>query len=288
MAATVKVTTDASSSPQPPQDIVAQRPISMLDFRKRYRKILLAFGISEVILGGFLIFLTTATLTIAKGPNYYFGVSVYCFFGDFFTYIGIGIWSGTCGLLAGVLGIVIKIKQFASLYIANMTVAIITAHFSCVGVVLSGLAARFSVCATEMRELHIAIACLCFIMMIINMAHAVVCCNRTCCEEGYLIPQQMSHSLQQNMECSETPVRDYQHLITSDVQKSEQPDPVAMIFRKKGDEMHHGPANQNTEESGKMVKPSTNLRQIQLESRVDRSEQLLKLEKSSGTNETGS
>lgn len=272
MAATADAEAIADTSvPQPPPDVTAQYPLSLVDFRKRYRKILLAFGITEVIVGGFLIFLTIATLTIAQGPNYYFGGQVYCFFGDFFTYVGIGIWCGTCGLSAGVLGIVIKIKQSASLYVANMTLAIVTAYFSSVGIVLSGLAARFSVCMTELRELHIAIACLCFTMMVVNIAHAVVCCSRTCCDEGYLIPQQMSSLSQQNVACPQTPLAHNQHLITSEIQRSEQPDSVALKLSEKQERISPDPINQNKEDSeDQMIKPAAKLTQIQLESRVDR------------------
>lgn len=273
-----------ASHPQPPQDVIPQYPISLVDFRKRYRKILLAFGITEVVLGGFLVFLSIAALTLAKGPNYYFGGDVYCFFGDFFTYVGIGIWCGTCGLLAGVLGIVIKIKQSASLYIANMTLAIITAHFSCVGVVLSSLAARFSVCQSELRELHIAIACICFIMMVANIAHAAISCSRTCCDEGYIIPQQISSTLQQDVVNPQTAFVNNPSIDNNEIEALRPPDPVALKPPEKHEEVHSDPVNLKNEDNDKVEKPLSNPPRLQLESRVDRSEWLLKPQSLDETN----
>ena len=83
-------------------------------------------------------------------------------------------------ITTGILGIRVMNKASRSMYIANMTMAIITANITFAGLVISGIATAVSWFSVTLMALHSIIAILCFAAMVMTITHSALCCSGVC------------------------------------------------------------------------------------------------------------
>lgn len=180
-----------------------EKPISVKnDPRKRYCRILLGLGVTEVVFAAISISIAIGTAYLATDhhlrrhhsanidvtdlhyADYVFGSSCYGAMSS--SYMSQRVWCGIFAVITGILGIFIKYKISKTVFFCNMVMATITATAVCGGAVFSGFAASFSdSCSSELVVLNLMIALLCFATVIITVTHAYYSCRGICCREKF-------------------------------------------------------------------------------------------------------
>lgn len=141
-------------------------------------------GIAEVILGTTSIALEISALVIHSKRSALDDDSQ-SLYPAFLALMSPGIWCGALAVATGILGIVLKKKPTRVMTIINITIAVLTAVVMPVGIVLSGLAGVASLlCCTELVILHAVIALFCFVVFVLSIIHASLCCAGTINEEN--------------------------------------------------------------------------------------------------------
>lgn len=168
----------------------------------RRKNTLFGLGITEVVFGGLSIILASIAFGIGNGEarryyyDYYYG---YYYYSIEFTYSAQGIWNGLFAVITGALGIRVKNSPTKCQYIANMTMAIITANFSFAAFILSVIAALQSYFSAAMTALHSMIAVFTFVSFILSIIHAAFCCGGACMNQNSVPAQHVTYIPQQNM-----------------------------------------------------------------------------------------
>lgn len=162
-----------TSKPQPRSQVIGT-PARLDTLKPQYRKKekLYGFGVAEIVLGGLYIILAIVfILKVTCSPNVTYAE---------WERIPIGAFI----FITGVLGTQVKPHPTKCMYVANMTMAIISAYVTSSAVILSfsygfGIGIPANVIA-----LHITMAVIAFICAILSIFHAAFCCGQVCCKSN--------------------------------------------------------------------------------------------------------
>lgn len=193
--------------------VLAQQPAHVLptnvDPRPKHKKVLVGLGIAECVLGVISIVLAIAVIGIASDKlNQYNHEMRYVYFrrssSSYFRryvlpYSSQGIWGGIFKIVTGILGIRVKYTSSRCMYIANMTMAIITALISFSGTVLSGIAAAILFYKEEFIALYATLSVISFAAMVITIIHSAFCCSGVCCRSDSVPTQHVGYYPQQHV-----------------------------------------------------------------------------------------
>lgn len=99
-----------------------------------------------------------------------------------------GVWAGVTLAVCGIMGVIFKSNPSERMYIANMSMSIISAMTCLSGTVMSGLGAAFYVTEKPMHypmfALHLAVALCLTAGRVICICHSVYCCCFRCGERN--------------------------------------------------------------------------------------------------------
>lgn len=180
-----------------------QQRLTSTGRRYQYPTVFFGFGGTEVIIGvfsvllGIIVTIQSATVKDNRTSRY---DGVYCSGARFFSFVCQGIWGGLLLVATGALGIRLSKQPSRGMYIANMTLTIITPITMSVVVIMSAIGAASSTrCSQAIVGLHATIAVACFVAMVITIVHAAFSCNGVCCSEQPVIlltsPPQASNTM---------------------------------------------------------------------------------------------
>lgn len=147
--------------------------------REKYRKAIFRLAKAELVLGTLSILLGASAAIVGS----YARDSQSCAGTRFLSHSSQGVWCGLLLVMTGALGIGRRNKPSGGVYIANMTMAVITSAMLGVGFILSIVAVLTSVtwCGTAISVIHVCVTIACFSSMVITIMHAAYCCGGICC-----------------------------------------------------------------------------------------------------------
>lgn len=151
--------------------------------RLKKKTSIFGLGIAEILMGVFSVVLTIIALSITNREQLEYSQYASYRVRNPFPYSSPGIWGGVFAIVAGSLGVRIKCDPSTCMYIANVTMAIITACVTFSAAFVSGFSTGLSYYSPVLIVIHLIITLLNLASMIVAITHAafsgaVLCFNK--------------------------------------------------------------------------------------------------------------